>query len=59
MEEDPQERNDLAAAQPERVEALLQKFERIVARGRSTPGPVLKNEVPDLRILARRPPGRP
>jgi len=39
------ERNNLAADQPERVAAMLKAYEKLVAEGRSTPGPRQENDV--------------
>jgi arylsulfatase A len=46
LEADPGERDNLAAAEPERVAALRAAYAEIVAAGRSTPGPRQPNDVP-------------
>ena len=43
---DPAERENLAVREPDRVAALRAAYARIVADGRSTPGPVQANDVP-------------
>ena len=40
------ETTNLAADQPERVQAMLAAYQKIVAAGRSTPGPQQQNDVP-------------
>ncbi len=42
---DPAERNNLVLAQPERVEAMKGALEQALAKGRTTPGPDLENDV--------------
>lgn len=44
LEKDPSEQHNLAAAQPEQVQALLKQLELDVARGRSTAGPDSRND---------------
>jgi len=39
------ETTNLAAAQPDRVEAMLAAYQKIVAGGRSSPGPQQQNDV--------------
>lgn len=46
LRRDPGERENLAAAEPARVARLAATLARIVADGRSTPGPRLDNDVP-------------
>lgn len=46
LESDPAEQNNLADAQPNLVERMTALLERIVANGRSTPGPAQENDVP-------------
>lgn len=47
---DPSETRNLAEQFPERVAAMRAELERQVARGRSTPGPDLANDVP-VRLI--------
>jgi hypothetical protein len=49
MAEDLGEKNDLAARHPERVRSMLALRERLIAEGRSTPGPRQPNDVPVKR----------
>lgn len=46
MAEDPGETNNLQAERPDRVRELVGLLERLVADGRSTPGPRLSNDAP-------------
>jgi hypothetical protein len=46
LDADAGETTDLAAKHPEIVRRLTAKLEKIVADGRSTPGPKQKNDVP-------------
>lgn len=50
LAKDPGEKNNLVAQQPERVAAMKASLEQVIARGRSTAGPDLKNDVPVLLI---------
>jgi arylsulfatase A-like enzyme len=45
LKQDPGEKNDVAAANPEAVERLAKLLEKYVTEGRSTPGPPQKNDV--------------
>jgi arylsulfatase A len=45
MENDPGEKNNLQAANPEKVKEMLELLKKLVADGRSTPGPKLNNDV--------------
>lgn len=47
---DPGETNNLQAQHPEEVARLTKLIERLIAHGRSTPGPAQKNDVP-VRLL--------
>jgi arylsulfatase A-like enzyme len=49
LAEDLGEKNDLAARHPERVRSMLALRERLIAEGRSTPGPRQPNDVPVKR----------
>jgi arylsulfatase A-like enzyme len=49
LAEDLAERENLAARHPERVRAMLAVRERLIAEGRSTPGPPQANDVPVKR----------
>ena len=42
---DPGEKNNLVAAHPERVATMKTEMEKAIARGRTTGGPDLKNDV--------------
>jgi arylsulfatase A-like enzyme len=56
MQADPGERNNLHARHPERVKAMVAQLKRLIAAGRSTPGPEQANDVPvDLWKLASMP----
>ncbi len=57
LSKDPGERNNLQAAFPERVAAMKAELEKIVARGRSTPGEDLKNDVP-VQLIKKSPAGK-
>jgi arylsulfatase A len=46
LKTDPGERENLAAREPRRVAALRSAYARLVAAGRSTPGPDQPNDVP-------------
>jgi arylsulfatase A-like enzyme len=46
LQEDPAEQNNLQAEHPEKVRDLLTLLEKMVAEGRSTPGPLRTNDVP-------------
>lgn len=54
---DPGETRNLAAEQPERVAAMRQLIETLIARGRSTPGPDLTNDVP-VQLIKPAPPAK-
>lgn len=45
LQADPGEKNNVQAAHPEVVKKLLATLEALVANGRSTTGPALKNDV--------------
>ncbi len=49
LDDDLGETRNLAAAQPERVQSMRARFETIITQGRSTPGPVQRNDVPVVR----------
>jgi arylsulfatase A-like enzyme len=46
LSKDPGERKNLQAEFPERVASMKAELEKLIARGRSTPGPDLANDVP-------------
>jgi arylsulfatase A-like enzyme len=48
--QDLAEQHDRAAAEPARVQAMLALRERLIAEGRSTPGPRRENDVPVRRL---------
>ena len=54
---DPAERNNLQADFPERVAAMKAELEKLIARGRSTPGPDLANDVP-VQLFKKSPAGK-
>lgn len=56
LDEDPHEDHNLAAKHPERVKVMVAKLRQQVERGRSTPGPALKNDkrIPLVNIKDRR-----
>ena len=51
LKDDPGEQNNQAAIQPKLLEQLSREMETILANGRSTPGPVQKN---DVEVLLRK-----
>ena len=50
LAEDPGEENNLQADHPDRVDRMKQKLGEIIERGRSTPGPSLKNDAEIVMI---------
>ncbi|MFZ9413029.1 MAG: arylsulfatase, partial [Opitutales bacterium] len=54
---DPGEKTNLQAQFPERVAAMKAELEKIIARGRSTPGEDLKNDVP-VQLIKKSPAGK-
>jgi len=54
---DPGEKTNLQAQFPERVAAMKAELEKIIARGRSTPGEDLKNDVP-VQLFKKSPAGK-
>ena len=54
LSKDPSERKNLQAEFPERVAAMKAELEKIIARGRSTPGTDLVNDVP-VQLIKRSP----
>jgi arylsulfatase A-like enzyme len=54
LSNDPGERNNLQAQFPERVAAMKAELEKLIARGRSTPGPDLANDVP-VQLIKKSP----
>jgi arylsulfatase A-like enzyme len=57
LSKDPGERNNLQAEFPERVAAMKAELEKLIARGRSTPGPDLANDVP-VQLIKKSPAGK-
>lgn len=53
LKEDPGESNDVSAQNMDRVRKMHQRYQEIIAAGRSTPGPILSN---DRKVKAFRPP---
>ena len=53
LDSDSGEENNLASEHPERIERLIALLEESVARGRSTPGESLKNDVDEVPIVSR------
>lgn len=51
LEDDPGEARNLAADQPEKVRELISLLETQIASGRSTPGPALPNDNPDIKLF--------
>lgn len=54
LSKDPGEKTNLQAQFPERVAAMKAELEKIIARGRSTPGEDLKNDVP-VQLIKKSP----
>jgi arylsulfatase A len=50
LESDPGEKDNLAAAHPDRVAKMKAALEEAIARGRTTPGPEAKNDVEIVMI---------
>ena len=57
LSKDPGERKNLEAEFPERVAAMKAELEKLIARGRSTPGPELANDVP-VQLIKKSPAGK-
>jgi arylsulfatase A-like enzyme len=57
LSKDPGERKNLQAQFPERVAAMKAELEKLIARGRSTPGEDLKNDVP-VQLIKKSPAGK-
>jgi arylsulfatase A-like enzyme len=57
LSKDPGERKNLQAEFPERVAAMKAELEKIIARGRSTPGAELANDVP-VQLIKKSPAGK-
>ena len=57
LSKDPGERTNLQAEFPERVAAMKAELEKIIARGRSTSGEDLKNDVP-VQLVKKSPAGK-
>ena len=57
LSKDPGERNNLQAEFPERVAAMKAELEKTIARGRSTPGNDLKNDV-EVQLIKKSPAGK-
>ena len=57
LSKDPGERNNLQAEFPERVAAMKAELEKTIARGRSTPGADLKNDV-EVQLIKKSPAGK-
>jgi arylsulfatase A-like enzyme len=57
LSKDPGERKNLQAEFPERVAAMKAELEKIIARGRSTPGADLKNDV-EVQLIKKSPAGK-
>ncbi len=55
---DPGETGNLAETQPERVARMKAAMEEAIAKGRTTPGPDLKNDV-EIELLKALPPVKP
>lgn len=50
MGADVRETTDLAGERPDAVETLNEVLDELISRGRSTPGPVLRNDVPSVDL---------
>jgi hypothetical protein len=57
LSKDPGERNNLQAEFPERVAAMRTELEKMIARGRSTPGDDLANDVA-VQLIKKSPAGK-
>ena len=57
LSKDPGERKNLQAEFPERVAAMKAELEKTIARGRSTPGNDLKNDV-EVQLIKKSPAGK-
>jgi arylsulfatase A len=57
LSKDPGERNNLQAEFPERVASMKGELEKLIARGRSTPGDALKNDV-EVQLIKKSPAGK-
>jgi arylsulfatase A-like enzyme len=57
LSKDPGERKNLQAELPERVASMKAELEKLIARGRSTPGPDLANDVP-VELIKQSPAGK-
>jgi arylsulfatase A-like enzyme len=57
LAKDPGERKNLQAEFPERVASMKAELEKLIARGRSTPGPDLANDVP-VELIKQSPAGK-
>jgi len=57
LSKDPGERNNLQAEFPERVASMKAELEKLIARGRSTPGDALKNDV-EVQLIKKSPAGK-
>jgi arylsulfatase A-like enzyme len=57
LSKDPGERKNLQAEFPERVASMKAELEKLIARGRSTPGPDLANDVP-VQLIKKSPTGK-
>jgi arylsulfatase A-like enzyme len=57
LSKDPGERKNLQAEFPERVAAMKAELEKTIARGRSTPGAELANDVP-VQLIKKSPAGK-
>ena len=57
LSKDPGERKNLQAEFPERVASMKAELEKLIARGRSTPGPDLANDVP-VQLIKKSPAGK-
>ena len=57
LSKDPGERKNLQAEFPERLAAMKAELEKTIARGRSTPGADLKNDV-EIQLIKKSPAGK-
>jgi len=57
LKDDPSEKKNLEAQFPERVASMRADLEKLIARGRSTPGEDLRNDV-NIELIKKSPTGK-
>ena len=55
LAQDPHEDHNLAADNPDRVQAMLSSLQSQIDRGRSTPGPGMRNDAKIIQLFQRVP----